>query len=99
MNLFTLAITVARCLNVGLGAAFAALLLRASLPVWHRIVAVEKWLAAALFLYSASVTVGCALAWTTSANGRSLINLGFLASLVAAHRYLYFIRRDTQHGA
>lgn len=96
-HLFPTVIAIVRCLNAGVGAFFAALLVRATLPVWHRLGGMEKWLAVTLFIYSANVTVFCALFWTSSASARSLINVGFLASLVAAHRYLYFIRRDT-HG-
>jgi hypothetical protein len=87
-----LAITVIQLLNAVVGAAFSALLLRASLPVWRQLGVTEKWLAAALFLYSANITVFSALFWISS--GRSWINVGFLVSLLAAHRYLYFVRRD-----
>lgn len=95
--LFPTVIAVVRCLDAGVGASFAALLVRASLPVWHRLGAVEKWLAVTLFVYSANVSIFCALFWTSPASARSLINLGFLVSLLAGLRYLYFIRRDT-HG-
>lgn len=96
-HVFPTVIAVVRCLNAGVGAVFSALLIRASLPVWDRLGTVEKWLAVTLFTYSANITVFCALFWTSSASARSLINLGFLVSLLAGLRYLYFIRRDT-HG-
>jgi hypothetical protein len=89
-----LVITIIRMLNALVGAALAALLLRATLPVWRQLGAAEKWLAAALFIYSANVAVFCALFWTSPTSGRSWINVGFLISLAAAHRYLYFVRRD-----
>jgi hypothetical protein len=92
----TLVIEIARMLNALVGAAFSALLLRATLPVWRQLGAAEKWLSAALFLYSANVAVFCAVFWTSPSSGRSWINVGFLLSLLAAHRYLYFVRRDTR---
>jgi hypothetical protein len=92
----TLVIEIARMLNALVGAAFSALLLRATLPVWSQLGAAEKWLSAALFLYSANVAVFCAVFWTSPSSGRSWINVGFLLSLLAAHRYLYFVRRDTR---
>ncbi|RZU35992.1 hypothetical protein EV284_3475 [Streptomyces sp. BK022] len=91
-----LVIEIARTLNALVGAAFSALLLRATLPVWRQLGAAEKWLAAALFIYSANVCVFSALFWTSPTSGRSWINVGFLISLLAAHRYLYFVRRDTR---
>ncbi len=89
-------IGVARVLSVLTGATFAALLLRATVPVWHRLSAGEKWLAAALFLYSANVTAFTAVFLTSATTPRSLINVGFLASFLAGHRYLYFVRRDAR---
>lgn len=91
-----LVITITRILNAAVGAAFSALLLRATIPVWRQLGAAEKWLSAALFLYSANVAVFCAVFWTSPSSGRSWINVGFLLSLLAAHRYLYFVRRDTR---
>lgn len=91
-----LVITIARTLNALVGAALSALLLRATLPVWRQLGAAEKWLATALFLYSANVAVFCAVFWTSPSSDRSWINVGFLASLLAAHRYLYFVRRDAR---
>jgi hypothetical protein len=97
MNTFLTFISVCRILNAITGAAFAALLLRATLPVWPVLHAIERWLAVALFIYSTNVTLFCALFWTSTASSRSLINIGFLISLAAGHRYLYFIRRDSSH--
>jgi hypothetical protein len=91
-----LVITLTRMFNALVGAAFAALLLRATLPVWSQLGAAEKWLAAALFIYSADVSAFCAVFWTSQTNSQSWINVGLLASLLAAHRYLYFVRRDTR---
>ncbi|MER5754347.1 hypothetical protein [Streptomyces sp. NPDC002088] len=91
-----LVITLIRVINALVGAAFTALLWRATWPVRGQLGAAEKWLAAALLVYSANVTVFCALFWTSPASGRSWINVGFLLSLLAAHRYLYFVRRDTR---
>jgi hypothetical protein len=91
-----LVINTARMLNALVGAALAALLLRATIPVWRQLGAAERWLFAALFIYSANVSVFCALFWTSPHNDRSWINVGFLLSLLAAHRYLYFVRRDTR---
>jgi hypothetical protein len=89
-----LVITVIQLINAAVGAAFSALLLRASVPVWRQLDVTEKWLAAALFVYSANIAVFSSLFWISS--GRSWINVGFLFSLLAAHRYLYFVRRDTR---
>jgi hypothetical protein len=50
-------IGIARTLSVLTGAAFAGLLLRATLPAWRQLGAAERWLAATLFVYSANVTV------------------------------------------
>lgn len=91
---YALFIGVVRVLSVLTGASFAALLLRATLPAWRRLGAVEKWLAATLFLYSANVTAFTAVFLTSATSSRSLINVGFLASFLAGHRYLYFVRRD-----
>jgi hypothetical protein len=93
---YDLLIGIARVLCVLTGASFAALLLRATLPVWHQLGAVEKWLAVTLFLYSANVTAFTAIFLTSATTSRSLINVGFLLSFLAGHRYLYFVRRDTR---
>lgn len=95
-NGFVLFIGIARTLSVLTGAALAGLLLRATLPAWRQLGAAERWLAATLFLYSANVTAFTALFLTSTTSTRSLINVGFLASFVAGHRYLYFVRRDTR---
>lgn len=87
-------LTVIQLLNAVIGAAFSALLLRASIPVWRQLGPIERWLAIALFIYSANITVFSTLFWITS--GRSWINVGFLVSFLAGHRYLYFLRRDTR---
>jgi hypothetical protein len=86
---FRLVISVVRILNVCLGAALAALLLRATLPVWRDIGRAERWLAVTLFLYSANVAL------FTPVASNSLIHIGFLASFLAGHRYLYFVRKDS----
>ncbi|MDX3260754.1 hypothetical protein PV336_16155 [Streptomyces sp. MI02-2A] len=96
MSHYALAIGVVRTLTVLTGASFAALLLRATLPVRDRLGAVEKWLAATLFIYSANVTAFTAVFLTSATTSRSLINVGFLASFLAGHRYLYFVRRDNR---
>jgi hypothetical protein len=93
---FTLLITITRILNALVGAALAALLLRATIPAWRQLGAAERWLATALFIYSANISAFCALFWTSPSSNRSWINLGFLISLLAAHRYLYFVRRDSR---
>uniref|UniRef100_A0AAU3I6X5 Uncharacterized protein n=1 Tax=Streptomyces sp. NBC_01393 TaxID=2903851 RepID=A0AAU3I6X5_9ACTN len=93
---FTLVITITRVLNALVGAALSALLLRATLPAWRQLGSAERWLATALFIYSANVSVFCALFWTSPSSSRSWINVGFLLSLLAAHRYIYFVRRDTR---
>jgi hypothetical protein len=95
-NGFVLFIGIARTLSVLTGAAFAGLLLRATLPAWHQLGPGERWLASTLFVYSANVTAFTALFLTSTTSTRSLINVGFLASFVAGHRYLYFVRRDTR---
>lgn len=89
-------IAIARILTVLTGASFAALLLRATLPVWSRLGTAEKWLAATLFVYSANVVAFTAIFLTSATSARSLISIGFLASFLAGHRYLYFVRRDTR---
>jgi hypothetical protein len=93
---YVLFIGIARLLSVLTGAAFAGLLLRATLPAWRQLGAAERWLAATLFVYSANVTVFTALFLTSTTSARSLISVGFLASFLAGHRYLYFVRRDTR---
>jgi hypothetical protein len=93
---FVLFIGIARTLSVLTGAAFAGLLLRATLPAWRQLGSGERWLASTLFVYSANVTAFTALFLTSTTSTRSLINVGFLASFVAGHRYLYFVRRDTR---
>jgi hypothetical protein len=93
---FVLFIGITRVLSVLTGAAFAALLLRATIPAWRQLGVTERWLAATLFVYSANVTAFTALFLTSTTSSRSLVNVGFLASFVAGHRYLYFVRRDTR---
>jgi hypothetical protein len=93
-NGYVLFIGIARILSVLTGAAFAALLLRATIPAWRQLGAAERWLAATLFVYSTNVTVFTAIFLASSASARSLISVGFLASFLAGHRYLYFLRRD-----
>lgn len=96
---FNLLIGIIRVLNVCVGAALAALMLRASLPVWNRLGTAERWLTVTLFIYSANVTLFTALVLdqSTSVGPNSYIHIGFLASFVAGHRYLYFVRRDRTH--
>lgn len=93
-NGYGLFIGIARILSVLTGAAFAGLLLRATVPAWRQLGAGERWLAATLFVYSANVTAFTAVFLTSTTSSRSLISVGFLASFLAGHRYLYFVRKD-----
>lgn len=97
---FGLAISIIRTLNVCCGAAFAALLLRATLPVWGAIPRAERWLSAALLIYSANVTLFTALVLGQAAPvaPSSFVQIGFLLSFLAGHRALYFVRRDPPHA-